>query len=75
MKDRLIFDYMPLRARILEKFGTQEKFARALKISTSALNNKLNGRSEFDQKEILESLKLLEIDQASLKRYFFTPKS
>lgn len=75
MEERIKFDYRPLKARILEKFGTQERFANALRISASALNNKLNGRSEFDQNEIITSLDLLEVERSDLKRYFFTEES
>lgn len=69
------FNYSKLKGRIVEFFGTQENFARAMKISASALNNKLNGRSEFDQSEIIKALKLLEVEEHEVRSYFFATKS
>ena len=75
MTRELEFDYSELKSRIFLKFKTQNNFAKALGISHSALNNKLNGRSEFDQQEIIGSVKLLDINENELKKYFFNEKS
>lgn len=38
------FDYSKLRGRIVEKFGTQVNFAKAIKLSERTLSLKLNGK-------------------------------
>ncbi len=60
-----------LRGKIVEKFGTQDKFAEAAKITPGTLSQKLNGKSDFTRLEILKWCELLEIPTQDISDYFF----
>lgn len=60
-----------LRGRIVEKFGTQEKFAEALGITPGTLSQKLKNKSELKREEISKWCELLEISTDDLQSYFF----
>jgi ORF5 len=68
------YDYSKLAGRITEKFKSNYKFAAALGISDSSISAKLNNKTSFSQKEILESIELLSIPVEELKEYFFKQK-
>lgn len=65
------FEYAKLRGKIVEKYGSQYKFAKALKISENSLSKKLTGKTQFRQDDIQKWCYLLgiSIDEAGL--YFF----
>ena len=64
--------YDRLRGRIIEKYGSQEKFKDALGISSTALSNKMRGETGFSQKDIIKWCNLLEIDLHDVGSYFYT---
>lgn len=64
--------YNKLRGRIIELFGSQEKFAKELGISRVSVSKKMNGKSGFSQKDIIKWAKLLKIDSKNYDTYFFT---
>lgn len=64
--------YAMLRGRILERFGSIEKFAKAIGISRTMLSLKLNGHSQFTQQQISDWSKLLDIDLRDIGVFFFT---
>ena len=66
----MAYDYSKLQGRIVEKFGTQGKFARALGLSEHSLSKKLSGQTFFKQSEIGKSCDLLEIDAPNVHEYF-----
>ncbi len=68
------FDYRKLRGRIREVFGTQEAFAKAIRLSTSSVSAKLNNRVEWTQQEINEAARALGIDDRDISDYFFSVK-
>lgn len=68
------FDYSKLRGRIKEIFGTQDNFADSLNIGRVSLSQRLTGKLEFSQEEIMKSCELLKFDPAEIPSYFFTPK-
>ena len=69
------FDYSKLKGKIVEKFDTQEAFAKALNISSHSLSAKLAGKSMFSQKEITTCCKLLDITKINdIGTYFFTKR-
>lgn len=68
------FEYKKLRGKIREVFGTQEKFARAMGISTVSLSAKLNNTVPFTQPEINKACELLGIALEFIPIYFFTEK-
>ena len=67
----MIFDYSKLRGRIKERYNTESAFAEALKMNRSTLSLKLNNQVSFDQQDILEISKLLEISSEEIPIYFF----
>ena len=68
------FDYSKLRGRIVEKFGTQQEFAKALGVSSRTLSLKMNNRIPFGQGEIDSAITLLDATPQDIKAYFFTKK-
>lgn len=66
------FDYSKLRGRIVEKFGTQQAFAKALGVSARTLSLKMNNRIPFGQGEIDNAITLLDATPQDIKAYFFT---
>ena len=66
------FDSSKLKGRIKERLGTQDVFARQMGLSSAAISNKLNGKTEFTQGEIKEACRLLSITHEEIGVYFFT---
>lgn len=67
----MAFDYSKLRGRIIEKFGTQGCFSRALGVSERTLSLKLNNKIFFSQDEITKISELLNISPDKIQVYFF----
>lgn len=65
------YEYNKLRGRIVEKYGTQEKFAEALGITKQWLSVKMTGKSPFNQKEMRQWCDLLDIPDGEISNYFF----
>lgn len=74
MCDKTVFDYSKLRGRIVEKFGTQGKFAEANKMSDRSMSLKLNNGIGLSQDEILRWCNLLDIHTEEIPVYFFKLK-
>jgi len=70
----MAYDYSKLLGRIIEKFGTQAKFAIAIGLSERTLSLKLNGQRGFKQSEISKTCNLLEIEETDIPAYFFVIK-
>lgn len=70
----MAFDYRKLKGKIVEKYGTQTQFARALGISNRTLSLKLNNKIYFKQDEIRKCSNLLNINLNEIQIYFFTEK-
>jgi len=70
----MAFDYSRLRGRIIEKYGTQGAFSRALGVSERTMSLKLNNRIFFSQDEINKSLFLLGLSICDVQEYFFNEK-
>lgn len=68
------YDYSKLYGLIVEKYGTQAKFAKALGISERSLSLKLTGKRPWKQPQISRSCELLGISDIDLQLYFFTIK-
>lgn len=68
------FDYSKLRGRIVEKYHNVSKFADALGITRSRLNNILVNGYAFTVPRIVQMANLLDIDQENIGFYFFTPR-
>lgn len=55
------YQYDKLRGRIIEKYGTQGNFAKALGLSSNSVSKKLNCRTGFTQEEMNKWAELLDI--------------
>lgn len=66
------FNHSKLRGKIKEVFGTQEAFADAMGISTTSLSAKLNGSVEFKLSEVVQAVKILQLEEKDIAVYFFT---
>ena len=70
----MAFDYNKLRGRIIEIFGTQSKFATAMRWSERTLSLKMNGNRLWKQTDICKAIELLKLSQKDIPIYFFTLK-
>lgn len=68
---QLGYSYDKLRGRIIEKYGSQEKYAEVLGISTNSMSKKMTGKTGFSQKDIVIWSELLGIDKSEYSEYFF----
>lgn len=65
------FNYAKLKGRIVEKYGSQAVFSRALGVSERTLSLKINNKIFFTQGEIKRASELLDIDMSNIDKYFF----
>lgn len=70
-----MFNYEILKSRIIQVYGSQKEFAKALRINESTLSKKMNGVSFFDQDEIDSAVSLLGIPREEIVKYFFTKET
>lgn len=68
------FNYSKLKARIIEKFGTQKAFAEAFGVTDIAFSRKLNNKARFSTDDILNIIRMLEIPKSEITEYFFKEK-
>ncbi len=71
----MAFDFRKLNGRIVEKYGTQYNFAKALGLSEHSLSNKLNNKVSWKTVEIAHAMDLLDLDKSKVGEYFFKEKS
>ena len=67
-----MYTYAKLKGRIVEKFGTQDRFAECVGISTTSMSNKLTCKTGLSQNDIIQWCGILEIPVADIGPYFFT---
>lgn len=60
-----------LRGKIREVFGSDEAFARAMKLDRSTISLKLNAKSEWSRAEMEQACLLLSIPIEEVHLYFF----
>ena len=65
------YNYKKLLGRIVEKVGTQSKFADLMGLSERTVSLKLNGKVGWKQNEIANACRVLEIHEAEIPAYFF----
>ena len=63
--------YKKLKLKIKEVFDTQRAFAKAMEMSLTAINLRLNGCVEWKASEIAKACDLLNIPLADAHLYFF----
>lgn len=66
------YTYNKLRGRIIEKFGSQDKFAEKIGISKNSLSLKMTGKVGISQLDMEKWSKLLDIEKAEFSEYYFT---
>lgn len=66
------FDYIRLRARIREKLGSDVVFAARLGISKTSLSLRLNNQLHFSQRDIYNSMRILQIRPDEVGAYFLS---
>ena len=70
----MVFDFSKLRGRIVEKFGSCDRFAAAMGRSKVWLSSRLNNAVQWRAEEMREAARLLEISESEIPRYFLNPK-
>ena len=69
----MVFDFSRLRGRIVEKFGSCDKFAAAMGHSKVWLSYRLNNIVPWRGPEMRSAAVLLEITPEEIPLYFLTP--
>jgi hypothetical protein len=72
--NRMEYDYSKLYGKIVERYGTQARFAEAMGLSERSISFKLNGKVDWRQDEIMKACDLLRIKNSDIPAYFFTRK-
>ena len=67
-----LYQYKKLRGRIVEKFDTQEKFAKKIGISETSLSKKMKCKTGISQADMTLWAELLDIHINEYGEYFFT---
>lgn len=70
----IIMDYSKLRSKIIEKYGSQRRFAKDINKSVQTVSRKMTGEVDFSKSDIIEWSSKLDIDTPEIGIYFFTPK-
>lgn len=68
------FDYSKLKGRIVEKYGSQAEFAKAMNWSERTLSQKITGKIAWKQTDICMGIELLGLSESDIQEYFFTIK-
>ena len=70
-----IFNYSKLRGKIREVFITENRFAKAMKMSAQTLSGKLNNCSRWSQDEIIMACLILGIPFEQIHDFFYVISS
>lgn len=65
------FKYAKLRGKIVEKYGTQERFASAIGLSNTTVTKKLTGNVQFTQTDIIKWSAALGIALKDVGAFYF----
>lgn len=68
------YDYSKLKGKIIEKYGSNSKFAIDMDWSERTLSLKLNNKVAWKQPEITKAIELLALDINDITSYFFDIK-
>lgn len=68
----MAFNYNKLKGRIVEVFGSQIEFAKAMDWSERTLSLKINGKVAWKQNDIVKAVRLLNLSEGDIQEYFFT---
>lgn len=67
----MAFNYNKLRGRIVEIYGSQIEFAKAMQWSERTLSLKINGKIPWKQTDIVTAVRLLGLSDSDIQEYFF----
>lgn len=67
----MAFNYNKLRGRIVEIYGSQTEFAKAMQWSERTLSLKMNGKIPWKQTDIVNAVRLLGLSESDIQEYFF----
>lgn len=70
----MAFDFSKLRGRIVEKYGSGDRFAQAMGFSKVWLSSRLTNVVPWKAEEIRKASDLLDIPPEDIHLYFLTPK-
>lgn len=65
-------DNSALRARILDKFGSLDKFAQVIDMKPQTLRNKVNNKTRMNGEDICRMIRALDVQKSEIKELFFT---
>lgn len=68
-----MYNTTKLKARIVEKFGSQNKFAEAIGVDKSVVSKCLNEGRDWKGSNLIKAMRVLEIGDSEVDSYFFTP--
>ncbi|WP_125589725.1 DUF739 family protein [Companilactobacillus jidongensis] len=68
------YDYSSLSGKIVEKYGTQYNFSRAMGLSERTISLKLNDQVSWKDTEIVKAVNLLNLNVSEIPKYFFKQK-
>lgn len=68
------FDFKALKGKMIEKYGSQNKFAKEFGVSNNTLSRKMQNKTPFSRDDIVKICKLLDIQTDQVGSYFFTKK-
>lgn len=69
----MAFKTEKLKARIIEKYGDQRTFAKALGMTEPTLSRLLNEGRDWRGSMLMKAVELLEIPAVQVDSYFFEP--
>ena len=67
----MAFNYNKLRGKIVEIYGSQIEFAKAMKWSEKTVSLKLNGKVPWKQTDIMTAIQILRLSESDIQDYFF----
>lgn len=70
----MAYNYDKLKGRIIEKCGTQKRFAELMGWSERTTSLKLNNEVPFTQVDITKATRILELGDEDIQPYFFKLK-
>lgn len=70
----MTYDYSKLSGKIVEKFGTQYNFSKALGLSERTVSLKLNNHISWKSDEIVKIIGMLDLRTNDIPEYFFKRK-
>ena len=65
------YNYSKLKGRIIEKYGSQGSFAKAIGITQTTTSFKINGKASWNQDEIVKAIEVLGLSKDDIVEYFF----